>query len=125
MERFVTDQSPTRLLGYRLSKNGHDRIEARIAEAGTEQVLRGQGNGAIAAFVDAWSGHTGQSVNVVDYAEHALTEGTDAEAVAYVQLNVDGQRVTGASLDRDTVSASLKAVLSALNRAEVRDARAA
>lgn len=125
VEHFVTDRSPARLLGYRLSKNGHDRIEARIAEAGTEQVIRGQGNGAIAAFIDAWSGHAGQSVNVVDYAEHALTEGTDAEAVAYVQLNVDGQRVAGASLDRDTVSASLKAVLSALNRVRISNLQAA
>ena len=125
LEYFVTDQSPARLLGYQLSKNGHDRIEARIGEAGSEWSLRGEGNGAIAAFVDAWTRYTGQSVNVVDYAEHALTAGTDAEAVAYIQLNVDGQRVVGASLDRDTVSASLKAVLSALNRVQVRDAKAA
>ena len=125
LEYFVTDQSPARLLGYQLSKNGHDRIEARIGEAGSERSLRGEGKGAIAAFVDAWTRYTGQSVNVVDYAEHALTAGTDAEAVAYIQLNVDGQRVVGASLDRDTVSASLKAVLSALNRVQVRDAKAA
>ncbi|MEA3273856.1 MAG: 2-isopropylmalate synthase, partial [Pseudomonadota bacterium] len=125
LEQFVTDQVPVRLLGYRLSKNGHDQVEARIAGPGGEQVLRGEGNGAIAAFVDAWMRHTGQWVNVVDYAEHALSEGTDAEAAAFVQLNVDGQRVAGASLDRDTVSASLKAVLSALNRVEARGAQAA
>lgn len=125
LEHFVTDQSPVRLLGYKLSRNGHDRIEARIDEAGAERRLRGEGNGAIAAFVDAWTHHTGQSVNVVDYAEHAITAGTDAEAVAYIQLNVDGQRVAGASLDRDTVSASLKAVLSALNRVQVRGVKAA
>ena len=125
LEHFVTDKSPARLLGYKLSKNGHDRIEARIGEAGSERLLRGDGNGAIAAFVDAWTRYTGQSVNVVDYAEHALTAGTDAEAVAYVHINVDGQRVAGASLDRDTVSASLKAVLSALNRVQMQDAKAA
>ena len=58
----------------------------------------------------------GLKIHVVDYSEHAMGEGTDAEAVAYVQLNVDGQRIAGAAFDHDTISASLKAVLSALNR---------
>jgi 2-isopropylmalate synthase len=62
---------------------------------------------------------------VVDYSEHAMEEGTDAEAAAYVQLNIDGRRVAGAALDQDTVSASLKAVLSAINRACSRQAEAA
>ena len=54
----------------------------------------------------------------MDYSEHAVGEGTDAEAVAYVQINVDGQRTAGAAFDRDTVSAAMRAVLSALNRAQ-------
>ncbi|HEY0634098.1 MAG TPA: alpha-isopropylmalate synthase regulatory domain-containing protein, partial [Gammaproteobacteria bacterium] len=62
--------------------------------------------------------HSGQQVNVVDYSEHALSEGTGAEAVSYVQLNIDGVRCGGAAFDHDTVSASLKALLSALNRAQ-------
>ena len=75
-----------------------------------------QGEGAISAFVDSWQYHSGQQVSVVDYVEHAIGEGTDAEAVAYVQLNIDGRRIIGAAFDHDTISASLKAVLSALNR---------
>jgi 2-isopropylmalate synthase len=58
--------------------------------------------------------HSGQHINVVDYSEHAIGSGTDAEAVAYIQLNIDGQRVAGAAFDHDTVSASLKAVLSCI-----------
>jgi 2-isopropylmalate synthase len=54
---------------------------------------------------------------VVDYAEHAVTSGTDAAAAAYVRLSVDGQRVSGTALDHDTVTASLMAVIAALNRA--------
>jgi 2-isopropylmalate synthase len=64
-------------------------------------------------------------VVVVDYSEHAVGEGTDAEAAAYVQLNIDGRRVSGAALDHDTVSASLMAVMAALNRAKVEKTRAA
>jgi len=125
VDHFVADRAPARLLGYQLSRNGHDVIEAHVADDGSEQTLHGEGVGAIAAFVDAWSRHSGHQVSVVDYAEHAVGGGTDAEAAAYVQLNVDGQRISGAAFDRDTVSASLNAVLSALNRAAVRSARAA
>ena len=103
----------------RLRRNGHDQIEVRITEPGGERLLRGEGEGAIAAFIDAWQRASGQRVDVLDYAEHAVEAGTNAEAVAFVRLQVDGKSVSGASLDRDTVSAALKAVLSALNRVEV------
>ena len=124
-EHFVADQGPARLLGYRLDRNGHDVIEARIEDQDRERVLRGEGEGAISAFVNAWTKATGQRVSVVDYTEHAIGEGTDAEAAAYMQLNVDGQRVSGAALDHDVVSASLKAVLAALNRSRAHSAQAA
>jgi len=125
-EHFVCrDQGPVTLLGYHLDRNGHDAIEVRLRQDGIDAVLRGEGEGAISAFVDAWVRHSGQRVSVVDYTEHAIGEGTDAEAAAYVQLNVDGQRVCGAALDHDTVSAPLKAVLAALNRARERQAQAA
>ncbi len=124
-EHFVVDEAPVRLLGYRLKRNGRDVIEARIAEGGVASVLRGEGDGSIAAFVNAWTCHSGQQVNVVDYAEHAIGSGTDAEAVAYVQLSVDGLRVAGAAFDQDTASAPLRAVLSAINRARSRRAEAA
>ncbi|MCU0833544.1 MAG: 2-isopropylmalate synthase [Chromatiaceae bacterium] len=118
-------ESPTRLLGYRLTRNGRDRIEARIADRTGERALQGEGEGAIAAFVDAWARHSGQTLRVMDYAEHAIGEGTDAEAAAYVQLDVDGHWLAGASIDRDSVSASLKALLAALGRARTSAARAA
>ena len=117
--RFVADQVPVRLQGYRLHRDGSmDTIEMRATDRGNEAVMRGSGEGAISAFVDAWQRHYDQCISVVDYSEHAVGAGTGAEAVAYVQLNVDGQRVTGAAFDHDTVSASLKAVLSALNRSQ-------
>ena len=125
VERFVVDQGPVRLLGYQLNRDGRDVIEAHLDVGGQERTLHGEGVGAIAAFVDAWTRHGGQRVGVVDYSEHAVGGGTDAEAAAYVQLNVDGRRIAGAAFDRDTVSASLKAVLSALNRAATASARAA
>ena len=126
MVHFVADRMPVRLTGYRLDRQrGHDVIEVSVAIDGVDLSMRGEGEGAISAFVDAWTRHSGQHLNVVDYSEHSMGEGTDAEAVAYVQINVDGARVSGVSFDRDTVSASLKAVLSALNRALTQQRRAA
>ncbi|WP_295399590.1 2-isopropylmalate synthase [uncultured Thiocystis sp.] len=113
---FIVDQAPHRLLGYRIERNGHDVIEVRIGGPDGERSLRGEGEGAIAAFVDAWTRWSGWRIGVLDYREHAIGAGTDAEAAAYVQLDLDGQRVAGAAIDRDTVAASLRAVLSALNR---------
>ncbi|MFA6904571.1 MAG: 2-isopropylmalate synthase, partial [Gallionellaceae bacterium] len=116
-QRFVADKLPLALNGYKLERaEGQDLIQAQIIENGNESTLHGSGEGALSAFIDGWMTRSGQQVSVVDYNEHAIGTGTNAEAVAYVQLNVNGQRVSGAAFDHDTVSASLKAVLSALNR---------
>jgi len=123
MENFIATVDSPRLNGYRLDRSGSvDTVEARINEGNVETVIRGEGEGALSAFIQAWQKHSGQDVVVVDYSEHAIGEGTDAEAAAYVQLNIDGKRVSGAALDHDTVSASLMAVMAALNRAALRAA---
>jgi 2-isopropylmalate synthase len=113
---FVVDEGPVRLLGYSLFRDGRDVIEARIVDSGVERTLRGEGEGAIAALIDAWMRHSGQRVSVIDYREQAVGEGTDAEAAAYVLLDVDGQRTAGVGIDQDTVSAPLKAVFAAISR---------
>ncbi len=116
-EHFVTDREPVALEGYRLERRAKlDVIAAQVSEKGAEYPLHGEGEGALSAFVDAWMRHSGQPLNVVDYSEHAIGSGTGAEAVAYVLINLDGQRIAGAAFDHDTVSASLKALLAALNR---------
>ncbi|MCK9502679.1 MAG: 2-isopropylmalate synthase [Porticoccaceae bacterium] len=126
MERFVDNGSASRLNGYRLDRNNNrDSIEARIVIDGVEQIIRGEGEGAMAAFVNGWMKHSGSQINVLDYSEHAVDEGTDSVAAAYVQLNIDGHRIGGAALDKDTVSASLAAVLSAINQAATRRAEQA
>ncbi|MCK0767714.1 2-isopropylmalate synthase [Chromohalobacter canadensis] len=108
---------PLSLTGYRLDRDADESLTVSLNDAGRAVRLSGQGNGVISSFMTAWQTHTGQSVSVVDYSEHALGEGSDAVAIAFVQLNVGGQRISGMAEDGDTVSASLKAVLSALNRA--------
>ena len=125
MEHFVTADAPARLEGYRIDRShGHDHIEATLSTGHITEVIRGEGEGALAAFVDAWARARGQDIRIVDYSEHAIGEGTDAEAIAYAQVNVDGRRMAGAGVDQDTVSASMKAVLACLNRTEKQRAAA-
>jgi len=83
-----------------------------------EEVLEANatGNGPIAAFLTIMADQ-GVDVTLYDYVEHALSAGGDALAAAYVELNVDGTRLWGVGIDADISTASLKAVVSAVNRA--------
>src|SRR5687768_5816052 len=97
-----------------------DQLTVGVYVEGERQELMGEGNGPIAAFVDAISA-VGHDVRVLDYAEHALSAGGDAIAAAYVECAVStdaGDKVLwGVGLDANIVTASLKAVISAVNRA--------
>lgn len=116
---FVADSTPVRLDGYRLDREaGVDLIEARLTEGSRAITVHGRGEGAISAFMDAWCQGYGQGARVIDYSEHAIGEGTDAEAVAYVLLEIEGRRIAGAAFDHDSLSASLKSLISALNLAQ-------
>ena len=117
-EHFVDLAEPVALLGYRLDRHdGVDLLEAQIDTGAGVQTIRGRGQGAMEALVDAWGSAFGNRINVVDYSEHTLGSDTAAEAVAYVQVSIDGQRSAGAAFDRDSVSASMRALLAAMNRA--------
>ena len=92
-----------------------DQLTVGVYVDGERQELSGEGNGPIAAFVDAISG-LGHDVRVLDYAEHALSAGGDAIAAAYVECAVGEKVLWGVGLDANIVTASLKAVISAVNR---------
>src|SRR5216683_96671 len=91
-------------------------LAAEISVDGRAQQVEGVGNGPISAFCDALA-TVGVTARVLDYAEHALSAGSDAQAAAYVECEIDGQTLWGVGIDANTVTASLRAVLSALNRA--------
>jgi 2-isopropylmalate synthase len=86
------------------------RIDGEIRE------IEGVGNGPISAFVAALA-TVGIEARVLDYAEHALSAGSDAQAAAYVECQIGERTLWGIGVDANTVTASLKAVLSAVNRA--------
>ena len=103
------------------SDEGIDHIESVISVDGVETEIHGRGNGPIAAFTSALA-TLGVDVRVLDYAEHALSAGGDARAAAYVECAVGDRVLWGVGLHESIVKASLRAILSAVNRAE-RDAR--
>ncbi|WP_045306444.1 2-isopropylmalate synthase [Saccharothrix sp. ST-888] len=98
------------------TEDGRDALSAEAVVDGQGVTLAGTGNGPVSAFVNALAG-IDVDVRVLDYAEHALSEGGDAQAAAYVECAVDGQVLWGVGIDGNTVLASLKAVISAVNRA--------
>ena len=93
-----------------------DQLTVGVYVDGERQELTGEGNGPIAAFVGAIA-TVGHDVRVLDYHEHALSSGGDAIAAAYVECAVGDKVLWGVGLDANIVTASLKAVISAANRA--------
>jgi 2-isopropylmalate synthase len=102
------------------SEDGEEKITATLRKNGVEHVLTGRGNGPIAAFCAAVSavdlGAGGLGVRVLDYAEHALTAGQDAEAASYLEIEIGDQVLWGVGISSSTTQASLRAVVSAINR---------
>jgi 2-isopropylmalate synthase len=94
---------------------GKQVLSAEVSVNGRAQRVEGVGNGPISAFCDALA-TMGVSARVLDYNEHALTEGTDAQAAAYVECEIGDQVFWGVGIDTNTVTASMRAVLSAVNR---------
>ena len=103
------------------SEDGVEKISTTVQAFGTSHELTGVGNGPIAAFCSALSGADlglgGVDVRVLDYTEHALTSGRDAEAAAYLELEIGDDVYWGVGIDESIVQASLRGVISALNRA--------
>jgi 2-isopropylmalate synthase len=91
-------------------------LDIILRDGAGELAAQGTGNGPISAFLDVLA-KQGVKVRLLDYVEHTLSEGGDAQAAAYVELEVDGQVLWGVGIDGDISTASLKAVISSVNRA--------
>jgi 2-isopropylmalate synthase len=112
--------SPLTLVDYAVSPaavEGTWRIEANVGLAGGEpETIEGEGNGSIAAFVAALEARLGVSIEIREYAQQTLSEGTDAYAVTFVWIAVGEETEWGMAEHTDTVSANFNAILSALGR---------
>jgi len=97
---------------------GQRTFIGRVQVDGEERSISGRGNGLISSVIAALADTTGPNLEVIDYNEHAIGHGADAQAAAYVEARTpDGRVVFGVGLDTDIATASVRAVLSAANRA--------
>ncbi|MCC5859946.1 MAG: 2-isopropylmalate synthase [Ectothiorhodospiraceae bacterium] len=118
-DEYLALDRPFSLVEYREGSdaNGRDRLTATIRDDGRDCLIASEGTGPIDAFVSALSRHVGVELQVADYTEHAVNAGANAQAVAYVEMRgPDGETLYGVGRHANIVTASLHAVLSAVNR---------
>jgi len=118
---YIAPDAPVAYIDHRASHAGAqgtvEQLTARLTIDGAETLLAGAGNGPVDAFVHALRDGLGADIHVLAYHEHAIGTGEDATAAAYVQLRAGTGSVYGAALDPNIVTATLKAVVAAVNRA--------
>ena len=112
---------PHVLHGYESAQNaaGKDRtlLTARISKEGEQFVVQGEGSGSLDAFVTGLRSALDLDLRVLDYHEHSKGTGADATAVAYIEMAIDGTELWGCGLHTDITTASMRAIISAINRA--------
>jgi 2-isopropylmalate synthase len=115
---YIERTSPWELQRFETSsRNGTVRCQATMLRNGKAVEFSGQGNGPLAALVHGFTKAGVPRFEIAQYSEHALGEGEEAAAIAYIQIrHVDGRTRWGAAVDTNIELASVKAVLSALNR---------
>jgi 2-isopropylmalate synthase len=115
---YLTHGGPYELLSYTHTGAETDHIVARLRVNGEEREIEGTGNGPIDSLVDGFQQQFGVTVRIRDYHEHAMAASADATAAAYIEADVDDEAVWGVGVHTSIVTASLRAVISAINRAD-------
>ncbi|MFT2099267.1 2-isopropylmalate synthase [Marinomonas sp. 2405UD66-6] len=113
---FMTGETPFKLGKYDLTKDDVDTVNAQLIGKNGNVSISGDGNGALSAFSEALGKHFDMRIDIIQYQEHALTVGSDSQAIAYVQANINGDRFNGVAIDNDIVSASIQALLASVNQ---------
>ncbi|MBI5375722.1 MAG: 2-isopropylmalate synthase [Candidatus Schekmanbacteria bacterium] len=125
---YLHPDSPFKFKSFREEESAYENgssdksgseIKAVINVDGIKKEISGTGNGPIDAFSNAVKNEMKINFRIISYYEHALEQGSDSKAVAYIRIDVDGNKFWGAGIDTNIDVASFKAILSALNRAQM------
>ena len=119
VREYVVESGPYKLLDYDLltGRQSDQRCVARVEVSEQQMTVDGEGSGPIEAFVNALVASLNEPLNIIDYHEHALATGKDAQAICLVAINEGAEgRCYGVGLSRNTITASFNAIMSALNR---------
>ena len=118
-DHYLAHVAPYELVAYtHSSEEDSDQIAARVRVNGEERVIEGEGSGPLAALVDAFEKAFGVSIAIRDYHEHAMSASADAKAAAYVEADVGEEAFWGVGVHGSILTASLRAIVNAANRAE-------
>lgn len=104
------------LADYSVNHGDIDKIQAQLADGDSSVRVMGEGYGALTAFISALKQHFNIEFEVINFSEHALSKGSDADAIAYVQIQTATEAVIGVAIHNDILTASLTALLNAVNQ---------
>jgi len=116
---YLGEQAPLALVDHRTwpEENGIRGLEATISDNGTRKKIEGHGNGPVDAYVGALAKVIGEDFEILDYHEHSIGRGAGATAIAYVEMSrPNGLSLFGVGMNKSIVTASLRAITSAVNR---------
>jgi 2-isopropylmalate synthase len=115
---YLDHTAPYELVAYTNSSDeDSDQIAARVRVNGEETLVEGVGNGPLAALVDAFAKAFGVRISIREYHEHAMAASADATAAAYIEADVDDEAFWGVGVHGSILTASLRAIVNAVNRA--------
>lgn len=115
-QTYLNQSGPWQLGNYQVNRqDGVDQLQAELQDGSVHHSLTGKGSGVVDAFVQALQRFLGKRIVLVEYSEHALSQSADAEAICYIQLNIDGERRCGVGQSKDIIQASLDGILGAIN----------
>ncbi len=124
-EHYLNNAKALSLENFTIEKKaGRETFNAKIDFFGEELAISGEGDGVLDAFVEALKAAINIEFEILEYGEHALGQGADAEAVTYIQLKCEGRRYSGVAISKDIIASSLNALMGAASQL-LREQRAA
>ncbi len=116
-QHYLSDDKVLSLEDFSIEKHeGRETFNAQLDYFGQELQISGQGDGVLDAFVEGLKQVIKMDFEIMEYGEHALGQGADAEAVTYIQLKCEGRRYSGVAISKDIISSSLNAFMGAASQ---------
>ncbi len=123
---YLESEQIISLRNFSIEKNDSGEVfNGTISYFGESMAVKGQGNGVLDALIQSLQQVIQVEFEVMEYGEHALSQGADAEAVTYIQIKSQGKRFTGIAISEDIISSSLNAFMSAASQLLIRQKAAA
>lgn len=116
-QHYLSNKKAIKLENFTIEKrDARETFAASIDLFGEPLQINGEGDGVLDAFVEAMKQAMSKDFEIMEYGEHALGQGADAEAVTYIQIKCDGQRYTGVAISKDIIASSLNAFIGAVSQ---------